>query len=162
MFSTSFSSALFGLLIIMQTLIAVSSLPTSTTTTMSICAQLGTRQASDINRGNNSNNHGSGYNNVAPPNNNTTSLERLAIWGMLSQFDKRDTSENNELNGNDLSPGEKLATVIASLTLLVATIPLLRCSRFRHWMSSSISPPAKVYPLLLSPHPLHICPHIHP
>ena len=66
MFSTSFLGVLFGLLIILQTLIAVSALPTSTTP-MSICAQLGTGHASDFNRDNN-NNHDSGGNSVAPPN----------------------------------------------------------------------------------------------
>ncbi|PUU76686.1 hypothetical protein B9Z19DRAFT_1129388 [Tuber borchii] len=59
---------------------------------------------------------------------------------MLSQFDKRDNSGNPERGSNDMSPGETLAIVIAALTLLVAMIPLFRCSRFHRWVSSLILP----------------------
>ena len=76
----------------------------------------------------------------------------FAIHTTLSQLNRRGNSENQEHNSNDLPLGEILAIVIAALTLLVATIPLFRCSRFHCWVSSSISPFAKVYPPLLA-HP---------
>ena len=76
---------------------------------------------------------------------------------MLSQFDRRDNSENKEHNRNGMSLGEMLAIIIASLTLLVAMIPLFRCPRFRRCVSSSISPFFKVYsPLLVFPKPICI------
>ena len=80
----------------------------------------------------------------------------FAIRAMLSQFDKRGSSGNQEHNSNDMSPGAILAIVIAALTLLVAVIPLFRCPRFHHWMFSSISPFFKVYQPLVLPEPNHI------
>ena len=71
---------------------------------------------------------------------------------MLSQFDRRNNSGNQEYNSNGMSLGEVLAIVIAALTLLVAAIPLFQCVRFRRWVSSLISPFFKVYlPLLTLP-----------
>ncbi|RPA98130.1 hypothetical protein L873DRAFT_1054430 [Choiromyces venosus 120613-1] len=59
----------------------------------------------------------------------------LETW--LSLFNKRDDLKNTkEQDINDTPPGEKLAIVIAALTLLVAMIPFFRCTRFRHWVSS--------------------------
>ena len=77
---------------------------------------------------------------------------------MWFQFGKRDNSEDQKHDSNVMSPGEILAAIIAALTLLVATIPLFRCPRFRHWVSSSISPLVKVYypPLLVLPIHIHI------
>ncbi|PUU76672.1 hypothetical protein B9Z19DRAFT_1194551 [Tuber borchii] len=75
---------------------------------------------------------------------------------MLPQFDKRDNSENQEHNSNSMSLGEILATVIAALTLLVATIPLLRCSRFRRYVYSSISPFVKKILRIPPPDPMPI------
>ncbi|KAG0127097.1 hypothetical protein HOY82DRAFT_568618 [Tuber indicum] len=75
-----------------------------------------------------------------------SSTKNFAIKTLLSQFYKRDNSESQK-HDNDISPGEILAIVIAALTLLVAIIPLLRCSRFRCWLSSfSISPFVKKAP----------------
>ena len=70
---------------------------------------------------------------------------------MLPQFDERDHLENRAQDNCNMSAGEILAVVIAALTLLVATIPLFRCSRFRRWVSSSTSSFVKVYspPLVL-------------
>ena len=87
------------------------------------------------------------------------STREFCIQAMSSRFDKRDNSENQKQDSNDMSLGEILATVIASLTLLVGIISLFRCSRFRHWVSSSISPAVKVYlpfPALPKPISLHI------
>lgn len=87
----------------------------------------------------------------------TSSTRELAIWVMLFQFDKRDDSGDRRYDKNDIPPAEMLAIVIAALTLLVATIPLFRCSRFRCWVSSLIPPFVKVYPPLLAlPKPIHI------
>ena len=80
----------------------------------------------------------------------------FAIQAMLSQFDKRDGSENRRRDSNNMSLGEILAIVIAALTLLVAMVPLFRCSRFRRWVSSSISPFFKVYQLPALSEPIHI------
>jgi len=71
MFSTSISGVLFALLIV-QTCITVSALPTSGTTTTITSAQFETRQASNLNRNNNDNNRDNGYNAVLA-NNTTTS-----------------------------------------------------------------------------------------
>ncbi|PUU77743.1 hypothetical protein B9Z19DRAFT_1127914 [Tuber borchii] len=68
------------------------------------------------------------------------STREFAVRAMLSQFGKRDSSGGEEHEGNGMSSGEILAIVIAALTLLMAMIPLFRCSRFRRWVSSSISP----------------------
>ncbi|PUU76684.1 hypothetical protein B9Z19DRAFT_1129384 [Tuber borchii] len=54
---------------------------------------------------------------------------------MLSQSDKRGNPENQGYGSNGMSPGERLAIVIAALTLLVAMIPLFKCPRFHRWMS---------------------------
>ncbi|RPA98138.1 hypothetical protein L873DRAFT_1844371 [Choiromyces venosus 120613-1] len=65
----------------------------------------------------------------------TTKNLPLETW--LSQFSKRDDLKNTkEQDINDIPPGEKLSIVIAALTLLVAMIPLFRCTRFRRWVSS--------------------------
>ena len=58
-----------------------------------------------------------------------SSTRELAAEARLQQFDKRDNSENMEDGRNDTSPGGVLAIVIAALTLLVAMIPLFRCSK---------------------------------
>ena len=54
-----------------------------------------------------------------------SSTREFAVRAVLSRFYKRDNS---------------------ALTLLVAMIPLFRCSRFHRWVSSSISPLFRVRP----------------
>ncbi|PUU77738.1 hypothetical protein B9Z19DRAFT_1127909 [Tuber borchii] len=68
-----------------------------------------------------------------------SSAREFSIQAMLSYFGERDHSENQAQESYNMSAGEILAVVIAALTLLVATIPLFRCSRFRRWVSSAIS-----------------------
>ncbi|PUU76683.1 hypothetical protein B9Z19DRAFT_1129383 [Tuber borchii] len=63
----------------------------------------------------------------------------FVIRAMLPQFDKQDSSESQGHNSNGMSLGEILAIVIAALTLVVAMIPLFRCSQFRHYVPSTVS-----------------------
>ena len=85
------------------------------------------------------------------------SSREFALRAMLSQFDKRGNSENQDHGSNKMSPGDILAIVIAALTLLVAMIPLFRCSRFHFWVSSLISPFFEVFPPRLALlKPIHI------
>ena len=73
----------------------------------------------------------------------------------LSQFTKRDNSDDQKHDNDDMSPGEILSIVIATLTLLVGIIALLR-SRFRRWISS-ISSAIRVYPAFIAlPKPVHL------
>ncbi|RPA98140.1 hypothetical protein L873DRAFT_1054822 [Choiromyces venosus 120613-1] len=63
--------------------------------------------------------------------------KNLPLETGLPLFNKRDDPKNTEEQDiNDIPPGEKLAIVIAALTLLVAMIPLFRCTRFHRWVSS--------------------------
>jgi len=81
---------------------------------------------------------------------------REFIQAMLSQLDKRDSSENQEHDNEDIPPGERWGIIIAGLTLLVAVVSLLRCSRLRGWdrwvSTLSTSPLARVCPPLLVLH----------
>ncbi|CUS13944.1 unnamed protein product [Tuber aestivum] len=66
------------------------------------------------------------------------------IKGLLSQFNKREYTQNQGEDDSDVkSPVALVGLLIAALTLLVATIPILRCPRFRRWVSSSIPSSAK-------------------
>lgn len=87
----------------------------------------------------------------------TSSTREYTTQAVWFQFGKRDNSEDKKHDSKVMSPGEILAAILAALTLLVATIPLFRCPRFRHWVSSFISPVVKVYlPLFVLPIHIHI------
>ncbi|KAG0134153.1 hypothetical protein HOY82DRAFT_638474 [Tuber indicum] len=62
---------------------------------------------------------------------------RFLINTLLSKFNKRNDTQNEGGGGSDVgSPVATIGLVIAALTLLIATIPLFRCQRFYHWVSS--------------------------
>ncbi|KAG0632815.1 hypothetical protein HOY80DRAFT_1141862 [Tuber brumale] len=85
----------------------------------------------------------------------SSSTQKFATKTMLSLFYKRDTSGDQKHDNDGISPGEILAIVIAALTLLVAIIPLYRCSRFRRWVCSwSILPFVKKTPSVALPGPV--------
>jgi len=79
----------------------------------------------------------------------------FSIQATLSQFTKRDNSDDQKHDSDNISSGEILSIVIAALTLLVGIIALLR-SQFRRWVSS-ISSAIRVYPPFLAlPKPVHL------